>query len=655
MYTPCVRTSSRSLGESINLDAFYLDNPLTDLGQNDNKFQVLVTISAWVSLLMDSPLDPVKPRRASLRFLGDLCAFRSTVSFYSSLCDQMLTGLRISKGAIVSPFLPAFKRTPVFREYLEFYRTGSPACLRFLLSFLTFAKKNGFVDDQFESTALCEWTQREITMRDSQLPVWAPNLKKIFSHLFSGFKFSRDILPSHGNGAVSERGVVSAEDKNLVLTRTIGDAIVNIYDGNHRRFYDSVTSVLPLLFASSTGSARTLRPSRLMFVPKDYKSVRSICMEPTAVQWLQQGLRVQLEHHFTKHTFIKRCVRLSDQGLNRSGSMFGSYTGRTATIDLSAASDSVRWDLIKAVFPPHISFHLSASRSSSVELPNGDNFDIMKFAPMGSSLCFPIQCMVYLGVLLYIGICQTYALDYREIGCLDDLEIRPQDIFTHSPNFWGVIDNRFHLPTVYGDDIIADVRMTSNTMNALCELGFSVNWGKSFVSPDSPVRESCGKYHFIGYDVTPFRLKLPVLSEKGLSLSHLSSVVDNSNLAMTMGYWNCGEALRRVALHHPLFNCSRKFNGLSFSSKPGPFELYSIVPNNSHLRTRFNPSLFRMEVKGLTPRTSHDVTMYIDDNYHYIRSWRSANAWSEGSHSESSVHKVARKLRATMAWKPIVK
>lgn len=654
MFEPCVRlTTSRGQYWGVSLDASYVDHLQANVG-DENVFSVQVAILAWVSLLMDSPIDRYKPKPVVRRFFFQLRDYRQIVSSYADLCDKLLRDLRLEDGAISSPFLPEFKDTPIFREYLQFRKTASPELLRYIVTFLTFAKKNGYKDASFESNALRDWIKLEEDMRDRQLPEWVDNLRPVADYLLQGFSFDRAILPSHGNGAVSEEGCRTSEEKNSVLTSTVSQAIVSVYDGQHRRHYDAITSALPLLGALSTAHSRIDRAARLKFVTKDYKSVRSICMEPTAYQWLQQGLRVQLEGHFAKHEFVRLCVRLKDQGINRSGSMFGSYTGRVSTIDLSSASDSVLWLLIKRMVPPGIAFHLAISRSDRVLLPDGTEFKISKFAPMGSALCFPTQCLVYLTVITYVGICQAYGRDYRKPGALDGVGIRPFEAFCPRPNYWDDKDTRFHLPIVYGDDMITDYRITSNVMSALRELGFKVNEGKSFTLPTSPIRESCGKYHFLGNDITPFRLKIPVLSMDGLALADLGSIIDNANDASAAGYENCACLLRKLALHHPLFGCKKKFNAVRFTTKPESFELYSILPDNSHLNTRFNKTLFIREEECLCPRVVNDSNLGVDDNYHYIKHWRSISDNTGTPLKRGGYHKIARELRVGMGWKPVL-
>jgi hypothetical protein len=73
--------------------------------------------------------------------------------------------------------------------------------------------------------------------------------------------------------------------------------------------------------------------------------------------------------------------------------------------------------------------------------------------------------------------------------------------------------------SVYGDDIICPSEIAYELTSALRYLGFQVNTDKSFYQ--GPLRESCGGHYYAGIDITPFKVKKPLV--------HLVDVMDVAN------------------------------------------------------------------------------------------------------------------------------
>lgn len=604
---------------------------VTNYGLNAER--VWLVTSSWITLLSDSPLDRLKPRSVLYRFLLTLVQdIYGTIKRFSALSHTLLTTCRIKDGvAVNSEFLEGFRDTPVFREYLHFYRTGDPHVLRFLLTFLTFAKKVAFINEDLQATALRSWLELEERLGKVEIPSWAANLRPIMDIVFQGWDLGQ-LLPSHGSGAVAEKGIRLADEKNSVL-RAVSPCIATMYGGYGRRFADSIQPLFPLGDYTQIRRSSLVPSSRLKFVPKEYDKLRSICMEPVEKQYLQQGIRISYENHLT-HSILARFVDIGDQSKNQAGSLFGSQTGRTATIDLSSASDSVLWDLIKIIYPPRVARHLCATRTSVVKLPDGSFHKLLKFSPMGSALCFPVQSTIYSVVCLLIGVAQAHGLDWKTPGVLDGLDISSlvREAFQDRPNRWTLDDLRYHPMQVYGDDIICDTRMVSNVVCALEELGFTVNHSKSFTDSDSPIRESCGSYHYAGYDVTPFRLKPKFEDRGGFSLTGLSGLVDQANQALDHGYLSLNTHLRRCCLRADLSDISKPraadFHQIPFTVDGEGLSLKAFHPKNSHLkRSRWNSDYQRREfrVLGFVQRLEEAPDPCgAFDNYWFIRWQRTA-------------------------------
>jgi hypothetical protein len=153
----------------------------------------------------------------------------------------------------------------------------------------------------------------------------------------------------------------------------------------------------------------------------------------------------------------------------------GSLDGDLATIDLSSASDSVTLRLVTDIFgPSKLGRWLLATRSTHT-LISDDVVRIAKFAPMGSACCFPVQCLIFAGVIL-----ATHRRATRSSADLADFR-------------------------VFGDDIICPSSISYDVMENLVDLGFSVNTEKTYVTGD--YRESCGMDAWCGHDVTPLKIK----------------------------------------------------------------------------------------------------------------------------------------------------
>jgi hypothetical protein len=199
----------------------------------------------------------------------------------------------------------------------------------------------------------------------------------------------------------------------------------------------------------------------------------------------------------------------------------GSLSGDLATLDLSAASDSLSNQLvIEAMYAfPQLSAAVQACRSLRADV-QGDTIRIAKFASMGSALCFPIETMVFV----------TLAV----MGTLQDLHngrgytVRPADITR-------LVDR----VRSYGDDIIVPSDRAPMVMRWLEAFGFLVNEDKSYWT--GRFRESCGKDYFDGIDVSIVRVR-ELVSTSPRSAAVISTV-SLRNLLYLRGMWHAAKWL----------------------------------------------------------------------------------------------------------------
>jgi len=226
---------------------------------------------------------------------------------------------------------------------------------------------------------------------------------------------------------------------------------------------------------------RTVRGNRFTTVPKDSTKDRGICVEPLGNLWIQLGIG----------SYWKR--RLSAVGLHvdksRRGGLFngrwraqpsreegqqfhqrvareGSLLGNWATIDLSNASDTVAYELVRWVIPPDWFELLCAARSPFTLLDNRW-VHLSKFSSMGNGFTFELESLVFA--------CIISAATGAIVG-----------------------DSVF----VYGDDILIPTDKARDAMAILTAVGFQPNPKKSFLS--GPFRESCGGDFFSGIPVRSY-------------------------------------------------------------------------------------------------------------------------------------------------------
>lgn len=316
---------------------------------------------------------------------------------------------------------------------------------------------------------------------------------------------------------------------------------------------DDLTRFLDLRTTECAGVPRPSVPfkreGKVVFVPKSVTSLRTICEEPVTLMWYQQGFSRKISALLKGHKYLKRRISLEHQELNRELAFLGSIDGSFATIDLSSASDSVSWLLVKTWFqqtPLREIFWCCRSRSAV--LPDGSIVSLNKFAPMGSALCFPVECLVFAAIV---------EAAIREVGG------RP-----HAS-----------LYRVYGDDIIVESEYAEAVMSRLKLNGFLPNKEKSYTYTDSDFiyRESCGGEFLNGDDVTPLRLsrKFRGLTYTVNDSSTIESLIDLAN--------DCYDHLPTVRTW-----IIRKLNKLPHNLKvpfstDGRYGLYSPEATNFHL------------------------------------------------------------------------
>jgi len=199
-------------------------------------------------------------------------------------------------------------------------------------------------------------------------------------------------------------------------------------------------------------------------VPKSALTDRTIAKEPRGNGFLQKGVG-----RYIRKRLKSVGIDLDDQSRNQIGASRAQADG-LATLDLSAASDTVSTELVYELLPIEWALYMDDIRSQNYRVGNTGWRKSEKFSSMGNAFTFELESLIF------------WALAEGSRDTLEDAE-----------------------PMVYGDDIIVSKTHAPRLVDLLSFCGFTVNPEKSFM--EGRFYESCGKHYFDGYDVTPIYQK----------------------------------------------------------------------------------------------------------------------------------------------------
>jgi hypothetical protein len=316
-------------------------------------------------------------------------------------------------------------------------------------------------------TSILEEFDKDLLAYNRIKPDWSSKVirkaRRALHTLFRRFD-PRDITPRHGPGVVSTKEKLWGK----YLWSNVPDRLTAVYPLDEY-FFPSMDAVCDKYREfSRIGGAET--PAQVILVPKDSRGQRLISCEPLYNMWIQQGLGHAIVDHVERHPLTRGKVNFTDQEPNRRGALLGSSTGRYATLDLKEASDRVSLGLVRLLFPGQLVEALLSCRSQSTRMPDGSEVKLHKFAPMGSSLCFPVLALT-IWSLLHASM---------------DTDSRERIL-------------------VYGDDVIVPTEQSAYAIAILESFGLKVNVNKSCTS--GLFRESCGMDAIFGVCVTPVRCR----------------------------------------------------------------------------------------------------------------------------------------------------
>jgi len=492
------------------------------------------------------------------------------------LGDILLTELSSSEGFKVPLLLTKLKTwsvplwlQPIKGCLIEIFRSGfaiagdggEVRCIRAIRQVSSFLKKLDVNRPDMESQMYEDFFSFEAFLA-SDVPERSQSAEYI-----KDVRSMRDILmgslseftmvpyvPGHGPGAVSNTSVKCWYDKH---SSACTDARVGYLLGHAG--LGAQSDYLPLVKED-----KSTRTSRYICVPKTWKKLRGISAEPSELQYWQQGVLDRIDQMFLHDEWWQRRINLHSQERSRQLALQGSLDGSFATVDLSAASDSVTLQLVRDLFgKTHLGRWLLGTRSTHTTC-EGKTIRINKFAPMGSACCSPVECMIFC-LAAEVAVRRTYR------------------------SFRGTKQI-----CVFGDDIVIPSVAVDELFAILAHLGFSVNTEKSFWKGN--FREACGVEAWRGYDIAPCRFR----SWKGFATCGSDCEDLASMVALANEFYARGLHDTRAFLLMTLFkkriqlgsNRSTSAQSTIFSTFSGECQtLASPAPTNFNLRKKFSRSL----------------------------------------------------------------
>lgn len=304
--------------------------------------------------------------------------------------------------------------------------------------------------------------------RDERITPHFAEIRRIIAEELIGFKPPDLLEGRHGPGATfGDRGRETTVPHKMSSVPTLTSECVWF---------------LPQFFGTAWGryiaSERSLsfvRGNRFTTVPKTSLVDRPIAVEPSINVFFQLAIGTALRQR------LKRRVGWDlgeAQAIHRRVARESSVSREFATLDLSNASDTVAFNLVRLLLPHAWFSVMSDLRSPTTTHPDDPTKVVWleKFSSMGNGFTFELETVIFSALAIHAS---------RLMGHKGVLG-------------WDVF--------VYGDDIIVRNDVVNVLRSLLNFCGFTLNDQKSFFG-ESPFRESCGADFYNGVDVRPSYLK----------------------------------------------------------------------------------------------------------------------------------------------------
>lgn len=284
-------------------------------------------------------------------------------------------------------------------------------------------------------------------------------------HLYDLWKFSPGAT-QHAQKQERGAGKHAAEKITAPFTTT-WKAVPWVYNLRKRNHYFRRHDTLAGKVAMTP-----VQGSILSTVPKNQEKVRTVAKEPLGNMLMQLAAG-----DYLAGVLATIGLRIdTQQPKNKALALWGSKSGKLATLDMKSASDMILPELVRALFPREWYDMLMDLRSEYVEVPGKGTVKLNMISTMGNGFTFPLMTLI-LTALIYGMRAQSPKTKRRT---------------------WIDWTNT----AVYGDDIIVPTEEAEGLVNVLTGAGFVINLDKSYI--EGPFRESCGGDYWNGIDVTPF-------------------------------------------------------------------------------------------------------------------------------------------------------
>lgn len=260
-----------------------------------------------------------------------------------------------------------------------------------------------------------------------------------------------------------------------------------VRDGNHSDFILPIFGQYTLNRYAAHKEASTM--SKVVAVPKSYKSSRIIAMERTYPIALGKSIEMIFRRYDQRyHTGIN----LDDQSINQYYAQLGSIEGTIATLDASHASDLISKSLFHDVFPLEYTRRVGKLLPQYVDIGKGRKPQLQMASTSGHTLTFRHETIVYKAIAM------------AAINMAESLGIPIEH----------------ECAIAYGDDTLVSTEAYDIALYLFARLGLVINEDKSYAT--GKYRESCGKDYIDGVDVTSiYYPRFPVLgtiTDKGITL-----------------------------------------------------------------------------------------------------------------------------------------
>lgn len=250
-------------------------------------------------------------------------------------------------------------------------------------------------------------------------------------------------------------------------------------------------------------AARLISVNRVEFVPKSWKTDRTIACEAEGNMFLQLAF-----DKFCKRRLKRQGINLHCQTRNQELARLGSFDTEDysyATIDLSMASDTLAYNAVSLLLPKDWFGFLRSVRSQYGALYPLRRETYAKFSSMGNGATFALETLVFAAACYAVG-AKSYV--------------------------------------VYGDDIVIEQHLAKPLVALLAFIGFVPNESKSFTK--GLFRESCGTHWFSGSLVTPRYIR--EIDKRRTTLCHLV----NTMVSVSPPFGRTWEYLRELTLENNL-------------------------------------------------------------------------------------------------------